>query len=592
MAGAPGRRSVGIVAWMAALSAAGVAAGAVCAAAPAEAPPEPVRQYRLVERAVEADADPAASLDRDVIVSEWTGPDGTAVRVPAFWDGGRTWRVRFAPVRPGRWTYRVCRADGPQAAAAGGAGGGPGASPAAGETLASGTLDVQPADAADANPLHRHGPFLKVAPGGRHLAHTDGTPFFWLGDTWWFCPSDLVPIDASNRPGVASMYKALVDKRAAQRFTILHMAFLDGIQTPAGRAACTDVFGGTIHPAYWQQADRYLRYANEKGLVPVIGFGFHHMHDQSTVQQLERLWRYALARFGAMGVSFLICGEYNIKSGEGPLHERGYTPVDLHRIDVLLGTGRFIRDRDPYARAMTIHPWAMGLDGQQAWAEPWYDFVMLQGGHAPHGPSVAAYREACEARPVRPVLEGECTYEGIYGMTADVVRRNAYKAVQAGCFGYTYGAHGLWYPTQDETDRKFDEWGEPIPWWRALEAPGADHMTHLRAAYERVRWWKLVPIATQRLAWQPDRKPGRGVWVKAEGDDTLFVYYAACEKPSPAPFLQLEGEGGAYAVTVFDPRTGEATTPAGTVDAESGRLRLPAPPDERDGVVILERRPG
>jgi len=585
MAGGSRRVSVRLLRWVAEIS-------AVCAAAcaaPAEESPAAVRQYGLVERAVEADADPAASLDRDVIVSQWTGPDGSTVRVPAFWDGGRTWRVRFAPTRPGRWTYRIVRAEGPQA----------GAPRPAGETLATGTVDVRLADAADANPLHRHGPFLKVAPGGRHLTYTDGTPLFWLGDTWWFCPSDLVPIDGSNRPGVASMYKALVDKRAAQRFTILHMAFLGGLKTPDGRATYTDILSGAINPAYWQQADRYLRYVNEKGLVPAIGFGFHHMHDRVTLPQLERLWRYALARFGAMGATFLICGEYNVKSGDGLLQKREYTPVDLRRIDVLLRTGRFIRDRDPYARATTIHPWAMGLDGRQAWAEPWYDFIMLQGGHAPHGPSVAMYREALDARPVRPVLEGECTYEGIHGMTADVVRRNAYKAIQAGCFGYTYGAHGLWYPTQDESDRKFDNWGEPIPWWQALEAPGADHMTHLRAAYECVRWWNLAPVAPRRLAWESDRRPKRDVWAKADGDETFFVYFAACEKPSPAPFLQLEGKGGTYGVTTLDPRTGEATTPAGeatapadAVRAEGGRLRLPAPPDARDWIIILERRPG
>ena len=34
------------------------------------------------------------------------------------------------------------------------------------------------------NPLLRRG-FLRVAADRRHLEHADGTPFFWLGDTWW-----------------------------------------------------------------------------------------------------------------------------------------------------------------------------------------------------------------------------------------------------------------------------------------------------------------------------------------------------------------------------------------------------------------------
>ena len=34
------------------------------------------------------------------------------------------------------------------------------------------------------NPLYLHGP-LRVAADRRHFEHLDGTPFFWLADTWW-----------------------------------------------------------------------------------------------------------------------------------------------------------------------------------------------------------------------------------------------------------------------------------------------------------------------------------------------------------------------------------------------------------------------
>ena len=33
-------------------------------------------------------------------------------------------------------------------------------------------------------PLYLHGP-LRVAADRRHFEHADGTPFFWLADTWW-----------------------------------------------------------------------------------------------------------------------------------------------------------------------------------------------------------------------------------------------------------------------------------------------------------------------------------------------------------------------------------------------------------------------
>ena len=36
------------------------------------------------------------------------------------------------------------------------------------------------------NPLLKHG-FLRVSANKRHFEHADGTPFLWLGDTWWKC---------------------------------------------------------------------------------------------------------------------------------------------------------------------------------------------------------------------------------------------------------------------------------------------------------------------------------------------------------------------------------------------------------------------
>src|SRR4029078_5043105 len=34
------------------------------------------------------------------------------------------------------------------------------------------------------NPLFKQGS-IRVASDRRHFEHEDGTPFFWLGDTWW-----------------------------------------------------------------------------------------------------------------------------------------------------------------------------------------------------------------------------------------------------------------------------------------------------------------------------------------------------------------------------------------------------------------------
>ena len=66
------------------------------------------------------------------------------------------------------------------------------------------------------NPLYRHGPF-RVSQDKKYFQHIDGTPFFWLGDTWWMSltkrlawPEDFKTLTADRAapPGKAMRYAA------------------------------------------------------------------------------------------------------------------------------------------------------------------------------------------------------------------------------------------------------------------------------------------------------------------------------------------------------------------------------------------------
>ena len=65
-------------------------------------------RYRTQQwRAVEIVLTSAVTYDnpfQDVdVTATFTGPDDTVISRPAFWDGGRTWKVRFAPPHSGIW---------------------------------------------------------------------------------------------------------------------------------------------------------------------------------------------------------------------------------------------------------------------------------------------------------------------------------------------------------------------------------------------------------------------------------------------------------------------------------------------------------
>src|SRR2546423_249283 len=108
---------------------------------------------------------PAAhdSLELDV---ECTGPDGRRIAIPAFWAGGRTWRVRFASPRVGDYMLETRCTD-------------PGE-----KHLHKQIARVSVIPYAGDNPLLGHGP-IEARKGERFFRHADRTPFLWLADTWW-----------------------------------------------------------------------------------------------------------------------------------------------------------------------------------------------------------------------------------------------------------------------------------------------------------------------------------------------------------------------------------------------------------------------
>jgi len=104
----------------------------------------------------------------------FTGVSGAAkgmrYTITGFWDGGKTFKARFAPPAAGEWSYAASSAD-------------------AGLAAVKGSFECTAwTDAEKAATPTRHG-FVRVAGNGpragRYFEYADGTPFLWIGDTWW-----------------------------------------------------------------------------------------------------------------------------------------------------------------------------------------------------------------------------------------------------------------------------------------------------------------------------------------------------------------------------------------------------------------------
>ena len=107
--------------------------------------------------------DPFNQVELDVLLTHSSGEEW---RLPAYWSGNNEWRVRFAPPRRGTYSFRTVCSDEENRDLNG----------------LEGRLKAKAYRGR--NPLLKHG-FIEVMKDQRHFQHADGTPFFWLGDTWW-----------------------------------------------------------------------------------------------------------------------------------------------------------------------------------------------------------------------------------------------------------------------------------------------------------------------------------------------------------------------------------------------------------------------
>ena len=128
-----------------------------------EADRNEVPRYESLELTLEIEAEYSNPYDfREVgLEGIFTSPDGVPMTVPGFWDGEKSWKIRFTPSQEGLWTYTLTVRD------------------ARGSSLPYlGELTVTPSE------LHgwiQPGHLFDLTYSGRYLVHHDGTPFYGVG---------------------------------------------------------------------------------------------------------------------------------------------------------------------------------------------------------------------------------------------------------------------------------------------------------------------------------------------------------------------------------------------------------------------------
>lgn len=514
-------------------------------------PPAQVHQHGRFETSWSAGSAPADPLQVELFV-HFSGPGGAAAKIPGFWDGDSTWKVRFSPEKTGRWTWRtVCSEpslDGK-----------------------SGSFEVK--RYTGSNPLYRRGA-PRVSPDRRHFVQADGTPWFWLACTGW--NSALMSTDEE--------WDRYLADRAAKKFTAIQFVMTQwraGRKDELGQTAFTVDGSLRIHPEFFRRLDGKFDKLNDAGLVgvPVLLWALTSADKESpgatlATDQAIRLARYMVARYGAHHVLWFLGGDGNYEKEHA---ERWKT------------IGRAVFPPDEPRRPVSLHPGGMRNPWPEYLHEPWLDFLAYQTGHGSDARkwkwnATEGGASGWKLEPPRPVLDAEPNYEGHLSYQARAVIGDAevrravyYDLLSAPPAGVTYGAHGIWFWSRKaEVPLDHPRTGVALPWFECLNYPGAKQMKVMRDIFDSIEWWRLRPDRTL-LAEDPPDPTYLAYPMPARSNNQRFalIYLPANPKVS----LNLEGFKATVQGQWIDPRTGERKPagkwkPAGRVD-----ISTPGPED-------------
>jgi hypothetical protein len=201
--------------------------------------------------------------------------------------------------------------------------------------------------------------------------------------------------------------------------------------------------------------------------------------------EYARYCRYLVARYGSMPAFWLV-------SADGTGLDPGVKPG-----------GEMVQEWDHYGQPTGIHynpadnylaVWA-GTDSTKCFhynrshqAEPWLDFQWAQSGH--DGKHITyKVKQMYENQPVKAVLNGEPTYEGMGGGKLGLGWWQGEEAwsnlMHGGTMGVVYGAAALWQWKITPDEEGWAEWTDQTMSWReAIRMEGSQYVGLVGRAFD------------------------------------------------------------------------------------------------------------
>jgi hypothetical protein len=330
---------------------------------------------------------------------------------------------------------------------------------------------------------------LRVAANHRYFETTDGKPFFWLGDTGWLLFTKLTREETET----------YLSDRQQKGFNVIQVMVLPGVTATNvyGDSALVNkrvslplttpgnAYSDTTQYDYWDHIDFVVRKAAEKGLylalVPIWGGSVK----AGFVTEKE-----------AITYATFLATRY--RNHPNIIWLNGGDIKGSDSTNIWMAIGNTLHQKDP-AHLITYHPRGRTQSSDWFHTASWLSFNMFQSGHRRYDQDTAAIDKQYgednwkytivdyNRKPVKPVIDGEPSYEGIPQGLHDTlqpfwkdsdVRRYGYWSVFAGACGYTYG-HNAVMQMQRPGDGH-GVYGVKEYWTTAIHAPGAAQMIYLK----------------------------------------------------------------------------------------------------------------
>ncbi len=494
----------------------------------------------------------------------FTGPEGTRVSVPGFYDGDGTWRVRFNPGVAGEWQYAIT------------------SRPANAELHATGVVTVTEREARG---------FLRATPGEAWgFAWEDGTPALIFGDTVYnlfgfaHCGADVVPF---------------LERRAAQGFNLLRVRVpVSPFHPPDGynqwQTRRTWAWGGSEQSPrfdrfdldYFATVDRVVQAAEATGIgleIIMEAWGFEWPFNSRAwfTAEWEELWlRYLVARYDAYTATLFWTpmNEYEYY----PNGDWNYTPVAnrwMMRIGRWLkataGHGHLIAVHNgprlpPFAERFAADPEAVDAVLYQEWGTRDREDGWLAAGIEE---KIAAAFAGWERSAVFAEwgYEREPAYAPLLPShehcDPDHTRRGAWRGAMTG-LGIIHGFEHTWGPWMDlDTDQ-----------------PGLQFLLHWRRFFTEIAPFALLHPAPALLA--PPTTPyleGHAPHALASADVGTVVVYL----PVGGAITLALPDATERPARWFDPRTGDLYDASPTDETNQFVAPAPTNPDRPDDWVLI-----